>query len=64
MLIGYFKPYKGLKGTICIDLAPEVKHYGRVLVPNDKIKYSANAFEDLEVQFHKAVDDYLKLKEG
>ena len=58
MLIGYFTKYKALTGTICLT---DGKHHGRVLCIKDHVNYTANSLEELEVEFHKAVDDYLDL---
>ena len=59
MLIGYFKPYKYLRGTISLT---DGKFHGRILVIRDHINYVANSLEELEIKFHKAVDEYLDLK--
>ena len=59
MLIGYFKPYKDLTGTIS---KTDDKYHGRVLISKDHVNYVADTFEELEVEFHKAVDAYYEEK--
>lgn len=60
MLIGYFEPYKGYKGTI--EYSMEDGHYGKVIC-KDLINYEANNVEKLYKKFKNAVDDYIKFKE-
>lgn len=61
MLIGYFKPYRDLTGTIS---KTDGKYHGRVLIPKNYINYIADTFEELEVEFHKAVDSFYENMSG
>ena len=56
MEIGKFKPYKGFVGTIEVD---DGGHHGKLLDIDDFVNYTANSLEELETEYHKAVDDYL-----
>ncbi|MBO5388566.1 MAG: hypothetical protein J6A59_10560 [Lachnospiraceae bacterium] len=56
MRIGTFKPYKDITGTIEID---NNTHRGKLIIDNGLVDYTADSLEELEVEFHKAVDDYL-----
>lgn len=56
MEIGKFKEYKGFVGSIEIT---DGKQHGIILDIDDFVNYTANSLEELEEEFHKAVDDYL-----
>ena len=56
MNIGKFKEYKGFVGSIEIT---DGKHHGILLDIKDFVNYTADSLEELEEEFHKAVDDYL-----
>lgn len=56
MDIGKFNEYKGFIGSIELT---EGKHHGILLNTNDFVNYTADSLEELEEEFHKAVDDYL-----
>lgn len=58
MEIGKFKPYKGFIGTIEFT---EGKHHGKLININDFVNYVADSLEELEEEYHKAVDDYLEV---
>lgn len=60
MRIGTFKQYKGFVGSIEIT---DGKHHGILLNINDFVNYTADSLEQLEEEYHKAVDDYLILLE-
>ena len=34
-------------------------HHGKLLDIDDFVNYTANSLEELETEYHKAVDDYL-----
>lgn len=55
MLIGYFVPYRDLTGTIAKS---NDKYHGRVIIPKKLVTYTADTFEELEIEFHKAVDSF------
>ena len=59
MKIGNFKEYKGYIGRIEFS-ADDQCYFGRILNINDLVFYEADSVEDLEVEFHEAVDDYIE----
>lgn len=56
MEIGKFKAYKGFVGTIEMT---DGKHHGKLLDINGFVNYTADSLEELEEEYHKAVEDYL-----
>lgn len=51
-----FEPYKGFEGSIEIT---DGKYHGIILNIDDFVNYVADSLEELQKEFHKAVDDYL-----
>ena len=60
MVIGKFKSYKGFIGTIELTAG---KHHGKLVDINGFVNYVADSLEELEEEYHKAVDDYLEVLE-
>ena len=54
-----YMQYKGLYGTVGVDL-PQKRLCGHVVGTSDKISYEASNLEELEAEFHEAVDDYIE----
>ena len=61
MLIGYFEPYKGYKGTIEYSLLDKC-YYGKV-VCDSLVNYEAENVMKLYKEFKYAVDDYIEFEE-
>lgn len=61
MQIGQFKEYKGYIGSIEYSVEDSI-HYGKLSNIEDLVNYEAGNITDLEKEFHKAVDDYIKFK--
>lgn len=61
MLIGYFEPYKGYKGTIEYSLSDEY-YYGKI-VCNSLVLYEAENVMKLYKEFKYVVDDYIEFEE-
>ena len=59
MLIGYFEPYKGDKGTI--EYSMEDGHYGKIIC-KDLVNYEANNVENLYEEFKNTVNDYIEFQ--
>ena len=59
MLIGYFKTYKNMFGTIEYDAVTN-KHYGELKKINKEqsVVYEADSLLELEHAFHNAAEDY------
>lgn len=53
MLIGYFKPYKGYKGTI--EYSIENGYHGKIIC-KDLVNYESNNVENLYEEFKSAID--------
>ncbi|MBP1627164.1 MAG: hypothetical protein H6Q00_1639 [Holophagaceae bacterium] len=51
--------YKNFEGTAELDMQDRICR-GRVLFINDLITYEADTIDELEAEFHAAVDDYLE----
>jgi len=58
MIIGKFKPYRQMLGTIEMING---EHCGRLLNITGFVSYTANSLEELESEFHKAVDNYFNM---
>lgn len=58
MRIGTFEPYKGIVGTI--ELEDDTPR-GKLIIENAFVSYTASSLDELEVESHKAVDDYLDM---
>lgn len=56
MKIGKFNAYKGFVGTIEMT---DGEYHGRLLDISDFVNYIADSLEELEEEYHKAVDEYL-----
>lgn len=54
-VIGYFIIYKGVEGTIS---KVGDKYYGCIHFPRVDADYTADSLEELEIEYHKAVDKY------
>ena len=61
MLIGYFTPYKGFKGTIEYDAEDHI-YYGSLIDINDSVRYHSNDIVGLQKHYMDAVDDYIDIK--
>lgn len=59
MSIGKFKPYKNIVGTI--EMEGEKQFHGKLLDISGFVDYQADSLENLEEEFHRAVDDYLNM---
>lgn len=54
------KPYKGYYAFVSYDNRDHI-YYGTVMLKNkDLVDFIADTKDDVEEQFHKAVDDYLE----
>lgn len=51
-----FESYKGFEGSIEVT---DDKYHGIILNIDDFVNYTADSLEELQEEFHKAVDDYL-----
>ena len=51
-----FTDYKGYVGSI---EKTDGRYHGYLLNTKDFVNYTADSLEELEKEFHKAVDDYL-----
>lgn len=58
MRIGTFEAYKSIVGTIEFE---DNTYRGKLIIENSFVNYTASSLEELEVEFHKAVDDYLDM---
>lgn len=67
MIIGYFKEYKGYKGTIEYDAKDDL-FYGRLIRIGDLVNYSTTyGIKDiigLHEEFMNAVDNYIETKKS
>lgn len=61
MKIGKFNKYRDYIGSIEYSSDDDVL-FGRLLNIGDLVYYEAEKVEELEEEFHKAVDDYIKFK--
>lgn len=61
MLIGYFEPYKGYKGTIEYSLSDEC-YCGKV-VCDSLVNYEAENVIKLYKEFKYSIDDYIEFEE-
>lgn len=59
MHVGVFNEYKGYKGSI--NTTDDGDFIGRIINTNDFVNYEAETLEDLEREFHLAVDDYIDM---
>ena len=57
MKIGQFKEYKNYIGSIEIT---NREHHGSILHIPDLVTYAADSLEELEKEYHKAVDAYIE----
>ena len=62
MRVGKFKAYRGAIGTI--EVTTDKKIYGKLLNTKDLVNYYADSVEQLEVEFHKSVDEYLEMRQA
>lgn len=54
------KPYKGYYAFVSYDTRDHI-YYGTVMLNNkDLVDFIADTKDDVEEQFHKAVDDYIE----
>lgn len=61
MLIGYFKPYKGYRGTIEYSVSDNC-YFGRIIC-DSLINYEADDVMKLYKNFKYVVDDYIEFQE-
>ena len=61
MLIGYFEPYKGYKGTIEYFISDKC-YYGKVIC-DSLFNYKAKDVIQLYKNFKYAVNDYIEFQE-
>lgn len=61
MLMGYFKPYKGYRGTIEYSITDEC-YFGRIIC-DSLINYEADDVMKLYKNFKYAVDGYIEFEE-
>ena len=61
MLIGYFKPYKGYRGTIEYSITDKC-YFGRIIC-DSLINYEADDVMKLYKNFKYVVDDYIEFEE-
>lgn len=59
--IGIFNEYKGFRGLIGYSVE-DSQHYGYLLDIPDVIVYSGNDFEELQLNYKRAVEAYIALK--
>lgn len=59
--IGIFNEYKGFSGLIGYSVE-DSQHYGYLLDIPDVIVYSGNDFEELQLNYKRAVEAYIALK--
>lgn len=59
--IGRFDKYRGFVGSIEYT---DQKYHGRILNLYTFVDYSAESLEQLEIEFHKAADNYLEKVKG
>lgn len=52
--------YKGYIGSAEVDVADGILH-GKLLFISDVVTYEASSIKELQINFHEAVDSYLKL---
>lgn len=59
--IGIFKEYKGFRGLIGYSVE-DSQHYGYLLDIPDVIVYGGSDFEELQLNYKRAVEAYIALK--
>ena len=59
--IGIFNEYKGFRGLIGYSVE-DSQHYGYLLDIPDVIVYNGNDFEELQLNYKRAVEAYIALK--
>lgn len=55
----YYLEYKGLLGTVTIDLEND-RIYGHVIGTDDKISYEADTVENIKREFKEVIDEYIE----